>query len=208
MAKNWLTGLACISILWLLILAGCATQKGVESSDTREQLGTVRDEIGQLRAAIGRLQGDVGLIDRSLGKLAGRLEALDQRVTASESRPRPTAEVPRPEPRRARTEASEVPVKKAPEPESRPASSAPGPIVSERSEARGGQARQPSMEASAATREGPKGLRQGMTQEDVRRLWGNPHSTQVTVFYLYWNYPDKKWVSFAWTGHVRAWEGF
>ncbi len=196
--RDWLIGSAHLSAVCLLVLTGCATHKGLESSDTREQLGGVREEVGQLQAAIGRLQAEVRHIDGSLVKLAGRLDALDQRLTARESQSRQTAEVP----------PSEALGKSAPKTESYPASPESRPIETGRLDARAGQASQPAPEASAAAREAPKGLRRGMTEEEVRRMLGSPSSTKVTVFYFYWNYPGGKSVSFDWSGRVRGWEGF
>lgn len=200
---------ATLSIWGLLLLTGCATGKAFEAPDLRGQLEIVRAEVNQLRSDTTHLQSDLKQTTESLQKLAERLHQLDRRfaVTAGQS-PQTKGQLPS-EAVQELKRAVEVLLEKALETESRLTGVESRLSEARRLEERRRQPSQQRTETSEASQQVRKELKHGMTQEEVRRMLGNPTSTEGTPVLLYWYYSAEKYVYFSTdSGRLRGWRGF
>jgi outer membrane murein-binding lipoprotein Lpp len=216
------TTLAIVGLLWI---AGCATntselKQEIEvllkqtADEVRQETNRMDTEIAQLRSEVGQLRSDVGQVgsnvgrmgsdmkrlssevslirtdmrknDTSLVDLAVRVNQLDRRLGKNEQQPLQHGE------RAANlSDAYEGPA--GPQ-DTATAVSSPG--------------------AGAFSQEDlAKTLKQGMSQQEVRRKFGNPYGTERILDSVYWYYADGElkgqYVRFdAMTGTVNGWSTF
>jgi septal ring factor EnvC (AmiA/AmiB activator) len=162
------------------------------------RVGRLKSDVRQLGSEVNLLQTDVQKNDTSLVDLAVRVNQLDRRVAKSDKSASPNGEhTSRP---------SEI---AGAQPNSPVAAAA---VPSERAEPAGAQPNPPVAAAAVSSEraEPVKGLKQGMSQQDVLRLLGNPHEIERVLDSVYWYYGDGElqggYVRFdATSGQVNGW---
>jgi hypothetical protein len=216
---------ATLAVVSLLCIAGCATNTSELKQDLEvllkrtmsevrqetarmdAEMARLRSEVAQLRAetgqtdaeverlgsAVGQLGSEVAILqtdthtnDTLLVELTARINQLDRRVARHE-RPAPPDGEQASEPAAGRRGAPDQPMTAA-----RVFSAAP----------------------LASPRENmPNGLKQGMMQQDVLRMFGSPHGQERILDAVYWYYADGElrgqYVRFdATSGMVNGWSTF
>jgi uncharacterized coiled-coil protein SlyX len=185
------------ALLWvvsLIILSGCATPpqelshevrgllKQEAEAENRRQSTRMDSAIARLHTEIARLQAAVDHTDDVLGTLTGRIQALEQQLTARERQSGQDLML-----LTGRIQALERQLAAHATP--------PGPTPEQTSKApgdRASQARQPAREGSVFAQPGPapNGITLGMTQAEVLRRFGRPHSTERVANFIYWYYAE------------------
>lgn len=160
-------------------------------------------EFTDLRADITSLQSDLNSNSETLAKISARVAELERRQSISD---RVSGQAPR-----ELTEAIEVLLKKALVTQSRLTALESAELPSKGAEKPVKQTRQPvpSSDDTASPEATPLSL--GMTREEVRRVLGDPISTETAGSYIVWQYSKvnhQKYVIFEKvTGQVSGWWG-
>jgi archaellum component FlaC len=209
------TVLAASSLLWMAGCAGNTTaiKQEIEvllkqtMDEVRQETNRMDTEIARIRSEIGQIRSDVGHVDsnvKSLGSTVGQLGS-DLALVQSDVGMNNTSlvglavQVNQMDRRLAK---SEKQVLQNEERVSRPA------------ETNGRSTSQPGEAAVPPPQEdNMPALKHGMTQEEVTKLFGNPHGKERYLDSLYWYYAEGKlkgqYVRFdATTGHVNGWSTF
>ncbi len=185
---------ALLVVVNLTILAGCATPRqelsqevqGLleQEAEAKNQRQTTRMDsaIAQLHTEVSRLQAAVDYTDNLLRSLTGRIQGLEQQLATSErqSTQNQMLLTGRIQALERQLAAAAAPSGPTPQQASKP----PGD--------RGSQPRQPTREGSVFAQPGPspQGITLGMTQAEVRRRFGQPHSTERVSNFIYWYYAE------------------
>jgi hypothetical protein len=166
-------------------------------------------ELIEFRTDIGRLRSDLHANTQVLSQLSARVDELDRRQADAESAARQTQQ--------DLSQAIEVLLRKALMTEDRQITREPGTSQSKDVEKLGSQARQlPATAQGASSRgrnsySGGKQLGLGMTQDDVRRMLGDPISIEPVGSYVFWHYSpmsNQQYVIFEkMSGQVSGWRG-
>jgi outer membrane murein-binding lipoprotein Lpp len=150
------------------------------------KVGRFGSEVGQLGAEVALLQSDMHKNDTSLVDMAVRVNQLDRRLAKGERQSPQNGE-------RA----------------SRSAAARDSPVGQQVAAA-------PSFSpegVSSSRDDTTKALKQGMSQQEVLRMFGHPHGTEKILDSVYWYYADGElqgqYVRFdATTGYVVGWSTF
>jgi hypothetical protein len=211
--------LVMVSMVWI---AGCAAQKAelkqeievllqqtkdevrqetsrmdVEISQLRKEVGqlhsavgTVDSKIGRIGSEVGQVRSDIGLLqidtrknDTSMVDLAMRVNQIDRRLVKNEKQPPANGD------RALKLGGTDT--------------SPPAPQMAAEDP--------PSLSALSA--EPANSLKQGMSQSEVVRKFGNPHGMERILDSIYWYYAEGElkgqYVRFdATTGNVNGWSTF
>jgi outer membrane murein-binding lipoprotein Lpp len=140
-------------------------------------------DVGQLGTEVALLQTDMHKNDTSLVEMAGRVNQLDRRLAKGEQQSPQNGE-------------------------RRPAAARGGPA--------GQQTAAPSFSpgvVASSPEDTTKALKQGMSQQEVLRMFGSPHGTEKILDSVYWYYADGElqgqYVRFdATSGDVVGWSTF
>jgi hypothetical protein len=222
-----LVGYALPTVISLLWIVGCATNKAtlmqeieVLLQQTREEvrqetnrmdmeIARLRSDVGELHSAVGQVDSKVGRLGSAVGQvgsevtrlrtdmrkndssivdLAMRVNQLDQRAVKSDMPSPSNSDMPSPSNDERASQRAEV----------RSSPISPQQVADAVSS--------PSAEPSNA-------LKQGMSQQEILRLFGNPHSMEKILDSVYWYYADGElkgqYVRFdATTGYVNGWSSF
>jgi hypothetical protein len=214
-----LVGYATPVVISLLCLVGCATDKAelmqeidVLLQQTREEVRQETNrmdmEIARLRSDLGELHAAVGQVDSKVGRLGSAVGQVRSEVTLlrTDMRKNDTSivdlamRVNQLDPRVVRSDM-------------------PSPSNDERASQRGEVRSRPISPQQVAdavaspSAEPSKELKQGMSQQEILRMFGNPHSTEKILDSVYWYYADGElkgqYVRFdATTGYVNGWSSF
>jgi outer membrane murein-binding lipoprotein Lpp len=157
-----------------------------EVKQVDSKVGQFGSDVGQLGTEVALLQTDVHRNDASLVDMAVRVNQLDRRLAKGERQALQNgAWTSRPADARGRLGG-------------RPVATAAG--FSPRA-------------VPSAREDTTKALKQGMSQQEVLRMFGNPHGTEKILDSVYWYYADGElkgqYVRFdATTGDVNGWSTF
>jgi outer membrane murein-binding lipoprotein Lpp len=216
------TTLAVVSLLWM---AGCATdtselKQELEGllkqtlDEVRQETDRMDTEVAQLRSEVGQLRSEVGQVDSKVGRVGSNVRQLGSEVSLiqTDMRKNDTSLVDL----AVRVNQLDRRVAKN-ERQSPQSGERAGNASDVRDSLLGQQAASsavssPQMEASSPG-EPPKALKRGMSQQDVRRMFGDPHGMERILDSVYWYYADGElkgqYVRFdATTGHVNGWSTF
>jgi hypothetical protein len=166
-------------------------------------------ELIEVRTDIGRLRSDLHANTQVLSQLSARVDELERRQADAENAARQT--------QRDLSQAIEVLLRKALMTEDRQSTRESGKSQSKDAEKPESQAHQlPTATQGASSRggnshPGRKQLSLGMTQDDVRRMFGDPISIEPVGSYVFWHYSpmsDQQYVIFEkMSGQVSGWRG-
>jgi outer membrane protein assembly factor BamE (lipoprotein component of BamABCDE complex) len=216
------TILAIVGMLWI---AGCATstselKQEIEVllkqtvDEVRQETDRMDTEIAQLRSEVGQLRSDVGQVGANVGRMGSDMKQLSSEVSLI-----------RTDVRKNDTSLVDLAVRvnqldrRLGKNEQQPLQN--GEQAANPSNAYGGSAG-PQDTATAVSSPGAgafsqedlaKTLKQGMSQQEVRRKFGNPYGTERILDSVYWYYADGElrgqYVRFdAMTGTVNGWSTF
>lgn len=205
-----------ISLLWIV---GCATNKAelmqeidVLLQQTREEVRQETNrmdmEIARLRSDVGELHSAVGQVDSKVGRLGSAVGQVGSEVTLlrTDMRKNDTSIVDlamRVNQLDQRVVRSDMPSPSNDERASQPGEARDRPI----------SLQQATDAVASPSAEPSKSLKQGMSQQEILRMFGNPHSTEKILDSVYWYYADGElkgqYVRFdATTGYVNGWSSF
>jgi hypothetical protein len=166
-------------------------------------------ELIEVRTDIGRLRSDLHANTQVLSQLSARVDELERRQADAENATRQT--------QRDLSQAIEVLLRKALMTEDRQSTRESGKSLSKDAEKPESQAHQlPTATQGASSRggnshPGGKQLSLGMTQDDVRRMFGDPISIEPVGSYVFWHYSpmsNQQYVIFEkMSGQVSGWRG-
>jgi hypothetical protein len=166
-------------------------------------------ELIEVRTDIGRLRSDLHANTQVLSQLSVRVDELERRQADAENAARQT--------QRDLSQAIEVLLRKALMTEDRQSTRESGKSQSKDAEKPESQAHQlPTATQGASSRggnshPGGKQLSLGMTQDDVRRMFGDPISIEPVGSYVFWHYSpmsNQQYVIFEkMSGQVSGWRG-
>ncbi len=155
-------------------------------------------------AEYGGFRSDRNTQNEALAALTERVDELRRRLAADEKASKQTQQELK--------QAVETLLKKALEAESRLSNLESGRVEPKKLEKTAKRTLQQPPETSKASKQDQKQLRLGMTQEEVRRLLGDPISTENSVDHIFWQYSqesNQKYVVFEKAnGRVSGWLGF
>jgi len=202
-----------ISLLWIV---GCATNKAelmqeidVLLQQTREEVRQETNrmdmEIARLRSDVGQLHSAVGQVDSKVGRLGSQVGQVGSEVALL-----------RTDMRKNDTSIVELAMRVNQLDQGMGRSDRPAPSnaewTSQPGEARGSPISPPmATEAVAsASVEPSQSLKRGMSQQEILRKFGKPHSMERILNSVYWYYADGElkgqYVRFdATTGSVNGW---
>ncbi len=212
----WLVRYAALSVVGLLWITGCATKTAalkaevqallkqtmdevhVETTRLDTEMAQIRAEVKQLSSEVQQAQSKVGSLGKAVGQLGSEVALVQSDVRHNDTSLVDLAmRVNQIDRRVSQGEGASV--------QSQTQASAP-------SEARANLVSRPSKAVSGSSPGGttPSTLKQGMTQQEVRRLFGQPHAVETVLDAVYWYYADGElkgqYVRFdASTGHVNGW---
>ncbi|HXH14295.1 MAG TPA: hypothetical protein VNP04_31605 [Alphaproteobacteria bacterium] len=160
-------------------------------------------ELHEVQSDMIRLRADLQAHQAALAALAQRVETVERQVVAADKAgAHPSQEV---------QQAVEILLKKALEIDTRMAQLETAQVASRRSERPPQPSPQPPQEARSEAVNERRELNLGMTQEEVRRLFGAPLRTEYAGPYIFWQYAplrDQKYVVFDREGgRVSGWRG-
>ena len=171
-------------------------------------LGSCADLI-EFRTDIGRLRSDLHANTQALSQLSARVDELERHQADTESAARQTQQ--------DLSQAIELLLRKALMTEDRQITRESGKSQPKDAEKPESQARQlPAATQGASSRGGDsdpgrKQLSLGMTQDDVRRMLGDPISIEPVGSYVFWHYAptsNQQYVIFEkMSGQVSGWRG-
>jgi hypothetical protein len=166
-------------------------------------------ELVEFRSDISHMRSDLQANARILSQLSARVDELERRQAATESASRQT--------QHEMSQAIEVLLKRALIAENRRATGQSGKSQSKEAEKPEKEVLQLPFETQKAISQGRKSSQEekhlslGMTQEEVRRLLGEPVSIEVAGSYIFWQYSpmnNQKYVVFERVnGQVSGWRG-
>jgi outer membrane murein-binding lipoprotein Lpp len=216
------TTLAVVGVLWI---AGCATstselKQEIEVllkqtvDEVRQETNRMDTEIAQLRSEVGQLRSDVGQVDSKVGRVRSDVGQVRSEVSLIQT-----------DMRKNDTSLVDLTVRVNQLDRRVGQNAQPSPQQGERvahpSDAHGGPvgpqvaaAAVSSPEAGSTSQEDrAKALKQGMSQQEVRRRFGNPYGTERILESVYWYYADGElkgqYVRFdATSGSVNGWSTF
>ena len=182
-----------ISLLWIV---GCATNKAelmqeidVLLQQTREEVRQETNrmdmEIARLRSDVGELHSAVGQVDSKVGRLGSAVGQFGSEVTLlrTDMRKNDTSIVDlamRVNQLDQRVVRSDMPSPSNDERASQPGEARGRPI----------SLQQATDAVASPSAEPSKSLKQGMSQQEILRMFGNPHSTEKIMDSVYWYYAD------------------
>jgi hypothetical protein len=171
-------------------------------------LGSCADLI-EFRTDIGRLRSDLHANTQVLSQLSARVDELERHQADAERAARQTQQ--------DLSQAIEVLLRKALMTEDRQITRESGKSQSKDAENLESEARQPPAAAQGTSSRGGnsyrgrKELSLGMTQDDVRRMLGDPISIEPVGAYVFWHYSpmsNQQYVIFEkMSGQVSGWRG-
>ena len=154
-------------------------------------------------AEYGELRSNHNTQNEAFASLAAHIDEIKRRLAADERVAKQTQQELK--------QAVETLLKKALETESRLSSLESGQIEQKKLEKPDRRILQQAPETSKASGQNQKQLRLGMTQEEVRRLLGDPMSIDSSGDHIFWQYSqesNQKYVVFEkGSGHVSGWLG-
>jgi K+-sensing histidine kinase KdpD len=166
-------------------------------------------ELSEFRMDIARLRSDLQANTQALSQLSARVDELERRQADAESAARQTQQ--------NLTQAIEVLLRKAPMTRDRQITRESGKSPAKDPKKLDSEARQHSLMGQRTSsrgedsHQGRKQLSLGMTQEDVRRMLGNPTSIEPVGPYIFWHYSpmsNQEYVIFdKMSGQVSGWRG-
>jgi hypothetical protein len=160
-------------------------------------------EFTPLPADVSRLQADLRTNSETLAQISARVDRLERRQSIPGHPSGQTSQ--------ELTQAIEVLLKKALLTESRLAALESGELRTRAPEKPTTRAHQQPPKAGDASQQQPAALSLGMTREEVRRVLGEPVSTETAGAYTIWQYSQEnhqKYVIFEnGTGQVWGWWG-
>ena len=205
-----------ISLLWIV---GCATNKAElmqeidgllqqTREEVRQETNRMDMEIARLRADVGQLHSAVGQVDSKVAHLGSAVGQVGSEVTLL-----------RTDMRKNDTSIVDLAVRVNQLDQRMVRSGMQSPANDERAlphgEARSSPINsQTAAEAvSSSSAEPSKALKQGMSQQEILRRYGKPHSTEKVLGSVYWYYADGElkgqYVRFdGTTGSVKGWSSF
>jgi len=214
-----LVGYGTSVVISLLCLVGCATDKAdlmqeieVLLQQTREEVRRETNrmdmEIARLRSDVGELHSAVGQVDSKVGRLRSTVGQVGSEVTLL-----------RTDMRKNDTSIVDLAMRVNQLDQREVRSGMPSPSNDERASQRGEVHNSPispqqgADAVSSPSVEPSKALKQGMSQQEILRMFGNPHSTEEILDSVYWYYADGElkgqYVRFdATTGYVNGWSSF
>jgi hypothetical protein len=207
---------ATLVVISSLSIVGCATNKAelmqeidVLLQQTREEVRQETNrmdmEIAQLRSDVGQLHSAVGRVDSKVGRLGSEVGQVGSEIALL-----------RTDMRKNDTSIVELAMRVNQLDQGVVRSDMPSPSNGERAsqpgEARGSPiSPQKATEAVASPSTEPnKSLKRGMSQQEILRKFGSPHSMEKILNSVYWYYADGElkgqYVRFdATTGSVNGW---
>jgi outer membrane murein-binding lipoprotein Lpp len=214
-----LVSYAVLSVVGLLWMTGCATRTAALKAEVQTLLKQAMDdvhvetdrldtELAQLRSEVKQLSSEAKQADAKVGRLGKEVRQLGSEVALVRSDVRHNGtslgdlavRVNQIDRRLSRSDSASE----------QNQAQASGP-----SEARANPPSRPSKAGNASSQDGatPSALKQGMTQQEVLRLFGQPHAVERMMDVVYWYYADGElkgqYVRFdASTGYVNAWSSF
>jgi septal ring factor EnvC (AmiA/AmiB activator) len=203
----------------LLWITGCATKTSALKAEVQALLKQTMDEVhvetnrldtemAQIKAEVKQLTSEVEQTQSKVGGLGKEVSQLGSEVTLVQSDVRHNdtslvdlaMRVNQIDRRVSRSEGASV--------QSQP--QAPEP-----SEARTDQVSRPAKAVNSSSQGSatPRTLKQGMTQQEVMRVFGEPHAVEQVLDAVYWYYADGelkgRYIRFdASTGRVNGWSSF
>jgi uncharacterized protein with von Willebrand factor type A (vWA) domain len=160
-------------------------------------------ELMESRTDITYLRSDLQANTQLLSQLSARVDELERRQAATENTTQHMQQ--------ELSQAIEVLLKKALVKENRQTTREFGKNQSKETETLERQAHPLPSETQKASSQGGKHLSLGMTQEDVRRILGDPISIENAGSYIFWQYSqisNQKYVVFEKaSGQVSGWRG-
>ena len=165
-------------------------------------------EIARLRSDLGELHAAVGQVDSKVGRLGSAVGQVGSEVTLL-----------RTDMRKNDTSIVDLAMRVNQLDQRVVRSDMPSPSNDERASQRGEVRSSPispqqvADAVSSPSAEPSKELKQGMSQQEILRMFGNPHSTEKILDSVYWYYADGElkgqYVRFdATTGYVNGWSSF
>jgi septal ring factor EnvC (AmiA/AmiB activator) len=217
--RYWLVGYAALSVVGLLWITGCATRTAALKAEVQTLLKQAMDdvhvetnrldtEIAQIRSEVKHLSSEVEQADAKVGRLGKEVRQLGSEVALVQSdvRHNDTSLVDL----AVRVNQIDRRLSRSDSASEQNQAQASGP-----SDARPNRVSRPSKAGHASSQDGatPSALKRGMTQQEVLRLFGQPHAVERMVDAVYWYYADGQlkgqYIRFdASTGHVNAWSSF
>jgi septal ring factor EnvC (AmiA/AmiB activator) len=217
--RHHLVRVAILLGLGFVGMAGCATRTSELKQEIEGLLKQTRDEVrqetnrmdtemAQIRSEVVQLRSEVGHVDSKVGRLKSDVRQVGSEVSLLQTDVHKNGtslvdlavHVNQLDRRVAKSDKS---------------SSQNGEQTSRPSEASDPQSTPPmATEPVSSQRAEPvKGLKRGMSQQDVLRLFGNPHGTEKVLDSVYWYYGDGElkgeYVRFdATSGQVKGWSTF
>jgi hypothetical protein len=217
--KIHLVGYALPMVISLLWMVGCATDKATlmqeievllqqTREEVRQETNRMDMEIARLRSDVGELHSAVGQVDSKVGRLGSAVGQVGSEVTLL-----------RTDMRKNDTSIVDLAMRVNQLDQRVVRSDMPSPSNDERAsqweEVRSGpiSPQQVADAVSSPSAEPSNTLKQGMSQQEILRLFGNPHSTEKILDSVYWYYADGElkgqYVRFdATTGYVNGWSTF
>jgi uncharacterized protein YoxC len=200
-------------------MAGCATRTSELKQEIEGLLKQTRDEvrqetnrmdteIAQIRAEVVQLRSEVGHVDSKVGRLKSDVRQVGSEVSLLQTdvRKNGTSLVDL----AVHVNQLDRRVAKSDKPSSQNGERTSGPA-----EASDPQSASPMATAAVSSQraESAKALKHGMSQQDVLRLFGNPHEIERVLDSVYWYYGDGElkgeYVRFdATSGQVNGWSTF
>jgi hypothetical protein len=217
--RYWLVRYAALAVAGFLWITGCATKTAalkaevqallkqtmddvhVETKRLDTEMAQIRAEVKQLSSGVEQAHSKVGSLGKEVGQLGSEVALVQSDVRLNDTSLVDLAvRVNQIDRRVSRSEGASV--------QSQP--QAPEP-----SEARTNQVGRPAKAVNSPSQGSatPRTLKQGMTQQEVMRLFGEPHAVERVLDAVYWYYADGElkgqYIRFdASTGHVNGWSSF
>jgi hypothetical protein len=206
-------------VIGLLWMAGCATDKAElmqeiggllqqTREEVRQETNRMDMEIARLRTDVGQLHSAVGEVDTKVGDLGSVVGQVGSEVTLL-----------RTDMQKNDTSIVDLAMRVNQLDQRAVRSARPAPSNDARGLQRGEARNSPispekTADAVASSAAEPsKGLKQGMSQQEIVQMFGKPHSMEQILDSVYWYYADGElrgqYVRFdAATGHVNGWSSF
>jgi septal ring factor EnvC (AmiA/AmiB activator) len=218
-SRHRLKSVMILAVVGCLGAGGCTTHKAelrqeIEvllkqtMEEVRQETRRMDAEMEQIRSEVGRLRSDVGHVDAKVGRLETNVKHVTSEVTLlqtdAEKSDASLADLV------VRVNQMDRRVGKADKPVTQN-----GERVARAAEVVAPPPNPPLATAPAAPEriEASKALKQGMSEQDVLRLFGNPHGIEKVLDSVYWYYGDGdlqgEYVKFdAKSGKVSGWSTF
>jgi hypothetical protein len=217
--RNHLVGYAMPVVISLLWIVGCAANKATlmqeievllqqTREEVRQETNRLDMEIARLRSDVGELHSAVGQVDSKVGRLGSAVGQVRSEVTLL-----------RTDMRKNDTSIVDLAMRVNQLDQRVVRSDMPSPSNDEQASQRGEVRNSPispqqvAEAVSSPLAEPSKAIKQGMSQQEILSMFGNPHSTEKILDSVYWYYADGElkgqYVRFdATTGYVNGWSSF